>query len=147
MVSDEEAVLEYIKREYATVPKDAPALTEQLDGNYSRVWLSWLNRGLSPSTLARLFCLSARKEKGEDLEERLEAVRQLISDGAFPFDCSLKMLDDWMERGCPAVHHSDAFRAEYKPAYRVISNKYTPFLQSERLSLLTISFVSSLTGQ
>ena len=88
MVSDGEAVLEYIKREYATVPKDAPALTEPLDGNYGRVWLSWLNRGLSPTTLARLFCLSARKEEG-DLDERLEAVRRLINGGAFPFDCNL----------------------------------------------------------
>jgi uridine kinase len=30
--------------------------------------------------------------------------------------------------GYPAIHHSNIFRENYKPSYRVISNRYIPFL-------------------
>ena len=66
LVSDGDAVLSYIRREYEAVPGDAVRYTEPLDGDYSRVYLSHLNYGLSPDTLARIFCLSAKKEDGED---------------------------------------------------------------------------------
>lgn len=128
MVSNGEAALEYIKREYETVEKDAPPLTEPLDGDFSRVWLSWLNVGLAPETLSRLFCLSAKEHCGENaLKPKLEAVRALINSRALPFE--EKQLEGFIARGCPPVHHSDAFRASYHPAYRVISNKYARFLQ------------------
>ena len=35
---------------------------------------------------------------------------------------------EWAKKGYPALHHSDEFRNEYHPAYRVISNKYVTFL-------------------
>ena len=31
--------------------------------------------------------------------------------------------------GYPAIHHSNIFRENYKPAFRVISNRYIPFLE------------------
>ena len=61
MVSNESAALAYLEREYERVPKNETPRIEPLDGEYSRVHLSYLNTGLAPSTLARLFCLSAKK--------------------------------------------------------------------------------------
>ena len=132
LVSDQEAVLAYIKREYEAVSKTAQPLVEPLDGAYSRVHLSCLNDGLTPETLARIFCLSAKKEEDGmlSLERKLEAVKQMIESGELPFDKAefAQKLASWKALGFPAIHHSEVFRATYKPAYRVIANRYAEFL-------------------
>lgn len=132
LVSDENTALDYIKREYETVSEDRTSFTELLDGNYCRAHLSWLNEGLKAETLAKIFCLSSKKEPDgfSLLERKIEIVRELVSEGKVPFDaCDFnKSLDEWREKGYPAVHHSEIFRSEYKPSYRVISNRYASFL-------------------
>ena len=132
LVSDEEKVLSYIKNEYSALNKALTPQTDALDGNYSRAYLSWLNVGLSPATLARLFCLSAKKEPDglALLEEKLGIARELIEEKVIPLDLDEfdGKLYEWKAAGFPAVHHSNVFREEYRPAYRVVSNKYTSIL-------------------
>ena len=132
LVSSEEAALSYIQREYATLSKTEPSKTESLDGDYSRVYLSCLNDGLKPETLAKLFCFSAKKEEdGRSLlEEKIEVAKELVTSGTLPLDVDdfNKKLAMWKELGYPAVHHSDAFRKAYCPAYRVIANRYVDLL-------------------
>ena len=132
LVSNESAALEYIKREYASLSGDGEERVEELDGEYSRVHLSCLSDGLSPETLARIFCLSAKKEENgeEKLREKLEVALELVREGIIRLDREdfEKRLDEWREAGYPAIHHSDEFRAEYRPAYRVISDRYVAFL-------------------
>ena len=132
LVSNESAALEYIKREYAAIPEGTQPSVEKLDGDYSRVYLSCLSDGLSPETFARLFCLSAKKEeKGEEkLREKLEVALELVREGDIPLDRKdfEKKLHEWRAAGCPAIHHSDVFRSEYRPAYRVIAERYVSFL-------------------
>lgn len=127
MVSSEDTALEYIRREYLTVPRDAAPLIEPLDGDYSRVWLSRLNCGLSAQTLARLFCLSAKKEEAL-LAPRLEAALELARECGFERELT-DALGQWEAQGYPAVHHSERFRRNYHPAYRVLHNRYADFLQ------------------
>ncbi len=133
LVSDENTALQYIMREYAEISEYSAPLTDALDGNYSRIYLSWLNEGLSPETLTRLFCLSAKPEKDGEalLAQKIAVARELILNGEIPFDKAEfeKNLSDWQERGCPAIHHSEVFRSTYKPAYRVIDNKYSDFIR------------------
>ncbi len=108
------------------------AAVEPLDGAYSRVHLDILSLGLSARTLGRLFCLSAThpKETRTALERRLAVALELAAKGALP--CSAHeleaALDRWRAQGYPALHHSDAFRAAYRPAYRVIAKRYLPYL-------------------
>ena len=142
LVSDENTVLDYIKSEYETVPKTALPLTEELDGDYSRVHLSWLNEGIKAETLAKLFCLSAKKEPDGALllERKIEIVKKLIKENKLPFEKNdfNEKLDEWCKNANPAIHHSGIFRLEYKPSYRVISNTYARFMklfaQIDRLS-------------
>ena len=133
LVSSESAALDYIKHEYESSPKADMSVIDRLDGTYSRVHLSYLNEGLRAETLARLFCLSAKKEPDAKalLEQGLEVARQLIADGELPFACEAfdTVLGEWRSQGYPAVHHSEAFQAAYRPAYRVIDNRYADFLQ------------------
>ena len=132
LVSNEEAALAYIEREYEGVSKVAESCVEPLDGEYSRVYLSCLNDGLTPKTLARLFCLSAKKEEGGDkaLTEKIEVAKALVKKGDLPLDAKefAEKLATWARLGYPALHHSDAFRVFYKPAYRVIANRYVQWL-------------------
>ena len=132
LVTDAEAVTEYIRREYASVSPDTPPLTEALDGSFARVHLSWLNRGLSPETLGKLFYLSALEPAPgrQALEEKLAVALQLARDGLLPFSANAleQAWQDWQAKDFPAVRHSPAFREAYQPAYRVIATRFLPFL-------------------
>ena len=101
---------------------------DDLDGDYTRVHVTCL----SPETLARLFCLSAKKEENgvQALEKKLEIAAEMVESGSIPLDKQefSQKLAAWREKGYPALHHSAAFRDTYHPAYRVIANKYVKFL-------------------
>ena len=133
LVTDEGTALQYIKNEFAEMSEAAEPFTDALDGNYSRVYLSWINAGLSPETLTKLFCLSAKKEPDGKalLSQKIEIARELILNGEISLDKAEfeKELAEWQGRGCPAIHHSEVFRSTYKPSYRVIDNKYSDFIR------------------
>ncbi len=132
MVISCEKATAYIKEEYARGVSNSQPVIEPLDGDYTRVGLSYLNCGLSANTLGRLFLLSAKKEAdGETkLINKLNTLKELIKENKLPF--SLEEFDSeteqWKADGYPAIHHSDIFRESYAPSYRVIANKYIPFL-------------------
>ena len=132
LVSDEARALEYIRREFATLEEENVKYIDILDGEYVRVHLSLLNSGLSAEELARMFCLSAKKEPDgiSLLEEKLQVARELVQEGILPFDASEfdGKIAEWRKMGYPAIHHSDIFRREYHPAYRVVSLSYLPYL-------------------
>ena len=132
MVSSEDFAIDYIKKEYASMVKGENPLIDSLDGEYSRVSISYLDKGLSAETLGRLFYLSAKKETQgkENLEKKLLVLKELINEEALPFSTheAEKIINEWADSGYPAIHHSDTFRKEYRPTYRVIDNKYVGFL-------------------
>jgi hypothetical protein len=121
-------VRERIEAEYASVPRDAAPLVEELDGDYCRVHLSCLNGGLSAETLGEWFCLSAKKEPCgmARLQQMLATAHDLVREGKLPFseaDFSAA-LASWAAEGYPAVRHSEAFGKAYRPAYRVVAREY-----------------------
>lgn len=132
MISSPEAAVSYLREEFNSVPRDASPKCEPLDGDYSRVHLGYLNVGLSADTLAGLFFLSAKAEPDgkESLKVKLDIVGEMIDEGLLPFDKNefLSASKVWEADGFPPLHHSETFRRTYKPAYRVISNDYVPFL-------------------
>ncbi len=122
MVSSLDKAVEYIKEEYqrGVVPADI----ESLDGEYSRVPLCYIDRGLSPETLGKLFYLSAEKVDGRDaLMRKLDVLRELVDEAELE-----KAINEWEQKDFCALHHSERFREAYKPAYRVINNKFIPYL-------------------
>lgn len=108
LVTDEASAAAYIKEEAENLGSEASDDIEELDGDYCRVHLGWIGKGLKTETLAKLFVMSSEHE--EDGEERLE--RMLEAYGTFV---------DWDRK---AVHHSERFRKAYRPAYRVIKKEY-----------------------
>ena len=134
MVSLPSGAVEYIRREYegGLCAKEKKELVEPLDGEYSRVDLAYLEQGLGAETLGKIFCASAKKEpNGMDaLKEKVETASALACKNLFGFSAEEfeRDLEIWRDGGFPPVHHSDTFRELYHPSYRVISNKYVPFL-------------------
>ena len=132
MISSPDKVKERIVSEFESIKTRDTDLVIPLDGDYSRVSLSWLDKRMSADTLGEIFTLSAKKEPdGIDLlKSKLEIARELIVDGALPFNINEfdNDVSAWMSDGFPAVSHSDLFRDTYLPSYRVISNRFVPFL-------------------
>ena len=130
LISSPEIVEEYIKEEYKKGVIDTE--TEALDGDFVRVPLSYLGKGLSAETLAKIFYLSAKEKKDsiEEFKRRLALAGELVREGGFSFgyeEFSLA-LQKWEENGFTPVHHSEEFRQEYSPAYRVIAKKYAKYI-------------------
>ncbi len=130
MVASLEKATDYIKEEYSNGVTQNEI--EELDGDYCRVPLSYIDKGLKIETFGKLFYLSAKKEEtGQDnLLKKIEVIKKLIKENKLPFNIEdfNKAVENWKTQGYPAVHHSEVFRQNYKPAYRLISKKYIPFL-------------------
>lgn len=132
LVSSCDFAIGYIKKEAESMTHYERTVIEPLDGDYSRVNLSVIRDGISPETLGRLFFLSARKEEhgAAALSAKLSVAEDLVLNGELPFsyDEFKAAKDEWERIGYPAIHHSEAFRSNYRPAYRVISNEFVQYL-------------------
>ena len=75
---------------------------------------------LAAPLLARLVLRTAREHRGTmaGLEAELAALEGRDIPGLADF------LARWRREGCPPVHHSEAFRAAYRPHYRLIRLSY-----------------------
>ena len=131
LVESYEKALAYINYEFNNL-KPTKSHTESLDGNYSRVYLGIINKGLSKETLAKLFYLSAKKEETGPklLKEKLLVLESLILNNELPFNHNdfCTFCAEWEKLNYPAIHHSKAFNQEYTPSYRVISNKFIKYI-------------------
>lgn len=130
-VSYTDALIDGIEAERKALKKSTPDTTDSL-GKYSRVGISYLERGLSAVTLAKLFTLSAKREEDGDAKLKLaiSTLTKLVEAGwlAVNREEYKSELLLWKEAGYPPVHHSEEFRRAYSPAYRVILSKYIPLL-------------------
>ena len=131
LISSKQKAEQYISAEYGSLLQKKSNV-EKLDGNYSRVHLGILSKGLNASTLATLFCLSAKKEENAlaNLKTKLDVVKKMIANGELPF-CMQEFEElflKWENAGFTAIHHSERFRQNYSPAYRLIANEYLQYL-------------------
>lgn len=127
LIRDEDSCLDHLRREYAAVEKRCTAVkTEDIGNGMIRVYLAPLSES-EAEQLGRDFLESARVHRGsmDRFREKLNVLRQLTGDGLFSFDLTAldAFLEPYYEAGCPLVSHSQAYRAAYRPAYRVICKK------------------------
>ncbi|MGI6248238.1 MAG: uridine kinase family protein [Acutalibacteraceae bacterium] len=129
---DYDYALECIESELETADESGLPDIEALDGNFCRVNLRMVEKGLSAETLCRLFLLSAETQEDgfENLKNKLSALRCLASEAKVPFTLeeTETAIKKWLGEGLPAVHHSEAFRHRYRPQYRVVKKDYADFI-------------------
>ena len=126
LIRDEEACLNYLRREYADLEKDPSAqLYEEIGNGIVRVNLA----AVKPEDLEQLgrdFIRSAAEHIGtmDSFLQKLDVLRKLTLEDTFSFD-SQKLenyLFEYGNQNYPIVSHSEAYREEYRPAYRIILN-------------------------
>ncbi len=129
LVHDEEAAADYIKRE-ANECLLHRCGTEPLMGEYCRVYLDVIKNGLSAETFARLFVMSAEAVHDNDFEEKLAVFADMAKNGDIPAE--YEAVDDFIEKmreqNYPPCHHSETYRREYHPAYRLMKKKYARYI-------------------
>jgi len=61
---------------------------------------------------------------------KLETAKELADENLFNFTSNQfkAAIEEWRSNGYPPVHHSNIFRTLYRPAYRVIANRYVIFM-------------------
>ena len=125
LIRDEQACLNYLRREYADLEKDPTTpLYEDIGNGIIRVNLAAL-REEDLEQLGKAFIDSAAKHKGtlDSFLNKLEVLRTLTAEGVFAFDLDAlnSYLSEYEAAGYPAVSHSEQYRQAYKPAYRIIN--------------------------
>ena len=126
LICDEEACLNYLHREYANLEKDPTApLYENIGNGIVRVNLA----AVKPEDLEQLgkdFIRSAAEHTGtmDSFLRKLDVLRKLTVEGIFSFDSQEleNFLFKYRSQSYPMVSHSEAYREEYRPAYRIILN-------------------------
>lgn len=145
LLADTEAARNYFYAEYKSIPvKDEP-LYERISENICRINLSaWKASGMDGEWLFRMFVHTAAVPGGskELFMEYLEAAegtieclkrndanetgkRQTIS---FTVKNWQEYLKQYKETGMPSVHHSDSYREQEKPAYRIVNSRFLKIL-------------------
>ena len=124
LIRDEQACLNYLRREYADLEKDPTApMYEDIGNGIVRVNLAAV-REEALEQLGQDFIASAAKHKGtlDSFLNKLGVLHKLTTAGVFSFDLDAlnAYLSKYKAAGYPAVSHSPEYRQAYNPAYRVI---------------------------
>jgi hypothetical protein len=101
------------------------------DGALVRVHLRpFMRANLEVEKLLAAFLDTARGIHGSvaRLESYARVAVQLAGEGGLPFGAVEleSFIEQMKERAFPAIHHSPAFAAEYRPAYRVAARQFLP---------------------
>ena len=96
------------------------------DGRLGRIHLRpYLASGGNPDTLHRAFVETANSYPAspDKLAKFCGCLGDLAAAGGIPFarEDVLAYFENIARDGYPAIHHSEAFRSAYRPAYRVIA--------------------------
>ncbi len=127
LIADPAENLERLRAEWSTTSRDpAASLLEDLGNGMARVNLAALAEG-ELEDLERDFLSSARRHTGnrERFLAKLDLLRELAGEGALPFSRAAleDFLKEYVNAGCPALSHSEGYRAAYRPAYRVVERR------------------------
>lgn len=136
-VNDTVAVKKWMENEVANLDTSIDdELINRLspDGKLVRINLRpYLKKGFDQNVLLEAFVKTANNYKGsaENFKSYWKAASDLAD--ALKFTFTSEELNSFFEeqskKGFPAVHHSQLYRRNYKPAYRVVDLQYLPFLK------------------
>jgi len=133
MISDPEKSLSRLESEWQQMQKrPESAFIEEIGEEVCRIDLSVLDEGLTSETLNQMFIHTAECIVGtiEGFEKKLDILRELCKSGELPYnadelECYLR---EYKEMGYPPVSHSEIYRDNYCPHYRVVSMHYARYL-------------------
>ena len=125
LLSDISAARCYLEKEYAAVASADVELYEQISDSVCRVNLSaWKASGLPLEWLFRMFAASCKVEPNgkEKFAEYLQAAERCIAGMCFAENEWTTYLVEYKKNDMPSVHHSEHYRANEHPAYRIVGS-------------------------
>ncbi len=128
-ITEPDACFKILKQEAASCEKRKTGeLIEAIGEGFGRVHLGLLDTyGLSIETLFKIFLLSAEKPHGSmpHFRRKLKCLERMTELQGIPFDRNEvhRKCIAYKRSGYPALHHSDEFKREYAPSYRVITKE------------------------
>lgn len=136
LIPDENVSLNRLMHEYASMvpePRD-DELFEDIGGDICRLNLRGLSRsGLKLKTVNRMFVHSAQRVKGstDGLNEKFARFLSLVLSGQLPYDPkeAEAAVKTYELSGYPIPSHSETYREQYAPAYRVVSSALGRYYQ------------------
>ena len=138
LITDEKASLEWIKRELSSVKFNPQAqLTEDIENGIVRLNFAAVNEKISAEAINKCFVLSANEIKGsvEAFEMKISEIFDLCKEGLTPFNekSLIEYMKKYKEYGYKPVSHSETYRKEYSPAYRIMKKEYAEILEMATL--------------
>ena len=139
LISDPKKALKLLEQEMAPLTDEGKEpLYESIGNGLCRLNLRPCKmKGIPAQDILALFLDAAKGIQGDkkQFQKKLQALQQMADRDETPFYAA--ELDYYLilyrDKGCPAVHHSDAYRAAYHPAYRVvIQKKLKDYLAAQR---------------
>lgn len=131
MIANSQMSLKRIQEEYHSLVPEALHVTsvvENIGNGLARIYLCCLNHGISANVLNEMFVHSANNKKGTvaGLESKIELTISMCQDGLLSYDTDevLDFFDAWKNDGYPAMSHSEIYRRNYFPAYRVVEENF-----------------------
>lgn len=135
MISDETASLRRLQAEIEQLrPADwaGQPLFREIGNGLCRLNLGpAAEAGLSAETINHLFIRASNQKQGSRpaFEEKLRLLQACCTEGLLPYPAAFvhEEMRRLREQGYPPVRHSNAYRAAYHPAYRIIQQEYLTF--------------------
>ncbi len=128
LLADADRAAAYLRVEYESVaPQDIP-LYECVSPEVCRVNLAaWKYHGLPVEWLFRIFSASAKEKYAGEVLFRayLKQAAEVLAGNAFSGEDWERYLREYEKNGISPVHHSEIYRKQEHPAYRIIHRKYT----------------------
>lgn len=131
LITDAAKSLKRIQEEYQSLNSQNAyhsPVVESIGNGMCRIYLSCLSNGLSANVLNQMFVQSANNHKGtiEGLEQKIEFCLKACKNNELPFSHkeAKAFFENWKLQGYPAMSHSDIYRENYHPAYRVITESF-----------------------
>ena len=138
MLKDEKKALKFLKDEMASCKENDDPLYLPIGNGLCRLSLPACKaRGITAEQIFPLFSHAAKTVQGDkrELANALREIRDLIDQDALPYDPGMAdyFFIQYEDRRYPLMHHSNAYKAAYAPAYRVVWQKQLKdFLKSLR---------------
>ncbi len=130
LVKSPDFAMSMLKTELEHTPESlSTELFEPIGGGYTRLYLAKAKAiGISKEAICQAFIKSANEGPVTDIAENLELLKAVTKRGKAPF--SEKELSAFLsEYNGEMLSHSDIYRENYHPAYRVILESLAKDLQ------------------
>ena len=130
MISDSEMSLKRIQEEYKMLNGEMVSMSavEPIGDGMCRMYLTVLTDGMKAEVLNQIFVKSANHRKGTvaGLEGKLNIFLEACVKNILPYDADdvKGFCSTWKQEGYPAMSHSESYRNQYHPAYRVVEASY-----------------------